>query len=129
MPQRRMLLYTPVIRRGIKAGAEIYTITTGGCSLSRARPPRHRYTVHSAEWLQATARSVSSQGDNINEVLRSFFERQPRARKRPNLTSSSLKAQDLGRFCGCLDGVILAVARSGFRCRRVYITRAEREWG
>jgi hypothetical protein len=30
MPHRRMLLYTPVIRRGIKAGAEIYTITTGG---------------------------------------------------------------------------------------------------
>jgi hypothetical protein len=30
MLQRRMLLYTPVIRRGIKAGPEIYTITTGG---------------------------------------------------------------------------------------------------
>ena len=30
MPQKRMLLYTPVIRRGIKPGGEIYTITAGG---------------------------------------------------------------------------------------------------
>jgi hypothetical protein len=53
-------------------------------------------------------------------VLRSFFERQPRARKRPNVTSSSLKAQDLGRFCGCLDGVILAARDPGFDAADLY---------
>ena len=51
MPQRRMLLYTPVIRRGIKAGAEIYTITTGGLLTVASAAATYRYTVHSAEWI------------------------------------------------------------------------------
>ena len=40
VPQRKMLLYSPVLRRGIKAGAEIYTITTGGLLTLRAPLPR-----------------------------------------------------------------------------------------
>jgi hypothetical protein len=73
MPQRRMLLYTPVIQRGIKAGAEIYTITTGGLVTVASAAATSPYTVHSAEWLQATARSVSTKEIILTRCSEAFL--------------------------------------------------------